>query len=307
MNIRFLETAVWLAHYRNFRLTGERLHLTQPAISSRIQQIEQELGFRIFERQGREVTLTPKGEAFVADAQEVVRRYETLMSRHRPAKNLDGLVRMGLASSMAHLLLPDIIQQLREQHPDVRLEVFTGDTNDKLAMLADGSIDICLMANHFNVKDHLKIQPLCSLDMVWVASPSLVSSSNYTYTAADLSMLPIITYAAGTLNASRTNAFFGAHMHDIRQLMTSNSLGTSIHMAIRGIGAAVLPAALVQSELAAGSLVMLKTSPIFPPTDYAAVWLQSSRNPNTEAVAYLASESAGRLMAQFSSDLVRVV
>ena len=306
MNIRFLETVVWLAHYRNFRLTGERLHLTQPAISSRIQQIEQELGFRLFERQGREVSLTPEGEAFVADAQEVVRRYEALVNRHRPPKGLGGVVKMGLASSMAHLLLPDIIQQLREQHPEVRLEVMTGDTNDKLDLLTNGSIDICLMANHFNAREHLKIQPLCTLDMVWVASPTLVSSSSYTYTAADLSMLPIITYATGTLNASRTTAFFGPHINDIRQLTTSNSLGTSIHMAIKGIGAAVLPSVLIQPEIAAGQLVVLKTSPPFPQTDYAAVWLQASRNPNAEAVAYLASMAARRLMDQFSPELVRI-
>lgn len=306
MNIRFLETVVWLAHYRNFRLTGERLHLTQPAISSRIQQIEQELGFRLFERQGREVGLTPKGEAFVADAQEVVRRYEALVNRHRPPKGLGGVVKMGLASSMAHLLLPDVIQQLREQHPDVRLEVMTGDTNEKLDLLANGSIDICLMANHFSAREHLKIEPLCSLDMVWVASPILVSSSSYTYTAADLSMLPVITYTPGTLNASRITAFFGAHMHNIRQLVTSNALGTSIHMAIKGIGAAVLPSALVQPEIAAGRLIALKTSPAFLQTDYAAVWLQTPRNPNAEAVAYLASTVARRLMSQFSSDLVRM-
>lgn len=52
MNIRFLETVIWLAHHRNFRLTSEHLHITLPAISSRLQMVEQELGVRLFERQG---------------------------------------------------------------------------------------------------------------------------------------------------------------------------------------------------------------------------------------------------------------
>ena len=306
MNIRFLETVIWLAHYRNFRVTGERLHLTQPAISSRIQQIEQELGVRLFDRQGREVTLTPEGEAFVADAREIVRRYNALLGRHRPAKRLGGIVRMGLSSSMAHLLLPGIIGQLREQEPEVRLEVVTDDTNHKFERMLSEGIDICLMAHHFSAREHLHVEPLCGLGMAWVASPALVHGSNYTYAAADLSMIPIITYATGTLNAARINAFFGSHIQDIRELITSNALGTSLAMAIKGIGAAVLPRVLVQPEIAAGTLVILKTNPVFPQTDYVAVWPEASQNPGASVVAHLALTAARQLTHQFSSDLVLV-
>lgn len=306
MNIRFLKTVVWLAHYKNFRITGERLHLTQPAISSRIQQVEQELGFRIFERQGREVSVTPAGQVFVADAQEIVQQYEAMVNRHRPSQALGGVVKIGLASSMAHLLLPGIIEQLRERHPQVRLEVLTSDTNVKLELLANNQLDICLMANHFETTAHFQIKPLCSLSMVWVASPALVSSSSYSYSAAELSMLPIISYAQGTLNAARTQDFFGVHQNSIRQLTVSNSLGTSIHMAVKGIGAAVLPAALVKSELALGQLVVIQTSPQFPDTDYVAVWPGSSSHAAAQAVASMAASEARHLSQQFSSDLVRV-
>lgn len=306
MNIRFLETVIWLAHYRNFRVTGERLHLTQPAISSRIQQIEQELGVRLFDRQGREVVPTPEGQAFVADAREIVRRYQALLERHRPAKDLGGIVRIGLSSSMAHLLLPEIIAQLREQNSEIRLEVVTGDTRKKFESMLEGGLDICLMANHFKAREHLWIEPLCSLSMVWVASPALVANSDYIYTAAYLCMLPIITYAAGTLSASRVADFFGSHIQDIRQLITSDAFGTSQAMAIRGIGAAVLPLVLVQSDISAGRLVVLRTSPAFMQIDYVAVWPETSRNPGAPAVACLAAQAARQLMHQFSSDLVLV-
>lgn len=306
MNIRFLKTVVWLAHYKNFRITGERLHLTQPAISSRIQQVEQELGFRIFERQGREVSLTPAGQIFVTDAQEIVHQYDAMVNRHRPSQALGGVVKIGLATSMAHLLLPGIIDQLREQHPQVRLEILTADTNVKLDLLASDQLDICLMANHFETTMQLQTQPLCSLSMVWVASPALVSLSSYSYSAAELSMLPIISYAPGTLNAARTHAFFGVHQNNIRQLTISNSLGTSIQMAVKGIGAAVLPTALVKSELALGQLVAIRTDPQFPDTDYVAIWPRSSNHPAAQAVASMALSEARQLMQQLSSDLVRV-
>ena len=61
MNLRFLETFVWLAKLRNFRVTAEKLHTTQAAVSSRIATLEQDFGARLFDRGSREVTLTQDG------------------------------------------------------------------------------------------------------------------------------------------------------------------------------------------------------------------------------------------------------
>ena len=58
MNIRFLETFVWLAQLKHFRLTAEKLHTTQSAVSSRIATLEQDFGVRLFDRIAREVALT---------------------------------------------------------------------------------------------------------------------------------------------------------------------------------------------------------------------------------------------------------
>jgi len=307
VNIRFLETIVWLAHYRNFRVTGEHLHLTQPAISSRINMVEQELGVRLFERQAREVVVTPAGEAFVAEAREIVRRYDALVSRHRAPSQMAGLVRLGLASSMAHLLLPAITRDLREHHPGVRLEVITEDTAEKLThLLPTRRIDICLTAHTPKANTNLEVRPLCALNMVWVGSPGLVPPSDDYYGAKDLSRAPIITYAPGTLNASRIEEFFGAYFSQIPHLIASNSLATSVHMALNGIGVAVLPEVIVHREIAQGALHVLRTHPAFPATSYSAIWLRDRNLANAHGVAQLAEAAARKLGDVFSSDVVLV-
>ena len=63
MNIRFLETFVWLAKLENFRLTAEKLHTTQAAVSSRIASLEEAFDVRLFDRNTRSATLTPAGAA----------------------------------------------------------------------------------------------------------------------------------------------------------------------------------------------------------------------------------------------------
>ena len=307
MNIRFLETIVWLAHYRSFRMTGEHLHLTQPAISSRINMVEQELGVRLFERQAREVVVTPAGEAFVAEAREIVRRYDALVSRHRTPSQMAGLVRLGLASSMAHLLLPGITRDLRERHPNVKLEVITDDTADKLThLLPARRIDVCLTAHAPQANTNLEVRPLCALNMVWVAAPGLLPPFQDYYSPKDLSRTPIITYAPGTLNASRIEEFFGAHFAQVPHLIASNSLATSVHMALNGIGVAVLPQAIVAREIALGALHVLHTHPSFPATSYSAIWLGDRNVPNALGLAQLAQAAARGLSESFRSDVVLI-
>ena len=89
MNIRFLETMIWLSELKNFRATAERMNMTPAAISNRIAVMEQELGIRLFERDVREVRLTHEGMLFVEGARDIVARYGGLLTAVRPAATVE--------------------------------------------------------------------------------------------------------------------------------------------------------------------------------------------------------------------------
>lgn len=306
MNIKFLETAIWLAHDRNFRVTGERLHLTQPAISSRINQLEQELGVKLFERSAREVVMTPAGQAFIEDARDIVRRYEAMMSRHGRSADSTSKVRIGLSSSMVHLLLPRITDLLRAQYPGWKLDIVTDDTAQKLTtLLPERAIDIALTAHPVSTGANLEVLPVCTLPMVWVASPALMPASEEFSTPNEIARFPIITYAAGTLNADRVMAFFDAGGAKPSSFITSNSLATSIYMAISGLGITIVPLAMIQTQLAEGSLHVVPTQPSFPATAYSAVWLADGETAKpARTLAGLIRGAAHTLSGEFSQDVV---
>ena len=111
MNIRFLETMIWLSELKNFRATAERMNLTPAAISNRIAVMEQELGIRLFERDVREVRLTQEGLLFVEGARDIVARYGSLLTAVRPAATVEDTVRIGLVPSMAFTLLAGIMER----------------------------------------------------------------------------------------------------------------------------------------------------------------------------------------------------
>lgn len=293
MNIRFLETVIWLAHYRSFRQTADKLHITQAAISSRIAVIEQELGVRLFDRQPREVVLTEAGREFIAEARDIVRRYTAMVERHKASPAMQGPVRLGLSSSIAHLLLPEIATTLREQYPSVRLEVVTDDTGETLLrLLQSRQIDLCVTATRPAESSIFALCSVCTLGMAWVAKPGLLPQSNDRYSARDLSLFPVITYAQSTLNAERVRDFFGPHYANIPHLIVSNSLATSLQMAINGVGLTVLPLAVLRKEIQSSELEVVQTHPGYPSTSYAAVWTNNREDANAQGIIRLIESAA---------------
>ncbi len=306
MNIRFLETAVWLAHYRSFRITAERLNITQAAISSRIATMEQELGVRLFDRQSRDVVLTKEGEEFVRGARDIVERYEALTVRLRTSSEIEGLVRLGLVSSMAHTLLPDIARTLRENHPSVRFEVTT-DTATNLAELLDNNkLDVCLTVASELVPERLEVRPLCTLGMFWVASPILLPNSNEQYSTLDLSRFPLISYATGALNAERISSYLGDNHGAEHIVHASNSLATTIHMTVSGVGIAVMPPVVIQRELREGLLHVLNVDPLFWPTSYVVLYSPLRDTRNAVRIAAIAQSAAQRLCDRFDPSLASI-
>ena len=111
MNIRFLETFVWLARLRNFRLTAERMHATQAAISSRISALEQEMGVQLFDRGSREVTLTQVGTKALPFAEQILKLNQSMLDSVGDRSKISGLLRLGAVESIIHTWLPDLLKR----------------------------------------------------------------------------------------------------------------------------------------------------------------------------------------------------
>lgn len=303
MNIRFLETVVWLAHDRNFRVTAERLNITQAAVSSRIATVENDLGVRLFDRQSRDVVPTREGEKFLAGAREIVEKYRLLTRSIRSDQDLDVLVRIGLVSAMADALLPDITHTLRQDHPRMRFEVVTTSSAALVTELADGKFDVCLTVTPDPVPPGIAVYPLCTLGMFWVASPQLLPCSDDCYSPADLARFPLISYASGAMNAARIREFMSTVSGTEQIVHSSNSLATTISMAVNGIGLAVLPLIAVQRELREGSLHVLNVSPPFPSTPYVAASAVLGDTRNSARIVAIAQAAARRLCDRFTASV----
>lgn len=143
MDVRQLRYFLAVAAERNFSRAAERLHMAQPPLSRQIQQIEQEVGARLFDRESRPMELTPAGRLFYEQAMQVTRRMDEMNERMRAfvTSNRPRFV-LGFVPSVLYARLPDIIRSFRRAEPDVELSLIEMMSVEQVAALKEGRIDV---------------------------------------------------------------------------------------------------------------------------------------------------------------------
>jgi len=137
-----LRAFVAVAELSSFRAAAESIHLSQPALSRRIDKLEQALGVRLFERTTRSVNLTAVGRDFSHKARSVLDDLEnSLMSMQAVAASQLGEVVIACVPSAVYYFLPKVLRDFHEQHPRIRVRIVDDSANGVLESVARGEAD----------------------------------------------------------------------------------------------------------------------------------------------------------------------
>src|SRR5215468_2169105 len=135
-----------LADELHFTRAARRLHVAQPALTKRIQQLEQRLGVRLFVRTRRSVTLTADGEQLLEKARQVIRAAQDLAATARRLSDGElGRLRIGFTPSAPHHVLPALMQTFRRQHPSVGCVLAEASSEDQIRQILDGELDVGIL------------------------------------------------------------------------------------------------------------------------------------------------------------------
>ena len=135
-----------LAEHRNFGRAAEACHVSQPALSVQIRELEANLNGPLVERHARDVVLTPFGRQTLAHAERVLAEVETLQRSARWRSGLAGKLALGMIPTIAPYLLPDALAALRARDISLDVQVMEGKTDRLISMLLAGSLDAAVMA-----------------------------------------------------------------------------------------------------------------------------------------------------------------
>lgn len=146
MDLQQMRYVVAVAETRNFTRAAERCSVVQSSLSHRIAGLERELGVRLFARSSRRVELTSAGEAFVARARECLTAADLAAADAAAAAGVvRGRLAVGVIVTTAAVDVPELLQRYRALHPEVRIVLRSGRSDDLVAAIRDGELDIAFL------------------------------------------------------------------------------------------------------------------------------------------------------------------
>ena len=146
MELRHLRYFRMVATELHFGRAAEKLHIAQPPLSKQIQDLEAELGFELFTRTKRAVTLTPAGQAFLIEVTQIFQQLDRAIDIGRKTSRGElGQISIGFVGSATYNILPLMLQQFHDRYPNVRIELHELTTDRQLIWLREGRIDIGLI------------------------------------------------------------------------------------------------------------------------------------------------------------------
>ena len=175
MDLNSLNTFIAIAETGSFSETGERLHLTQPAVSKRIAALEQQLNARLFDRVGREVNLTEAGRALLPRAYQLL---NVLDDTRRALNNLTGEVSGRLVLATSHHIglhrLPPLLRAFTRAHPQVALDIQFLDSEVAYEEILHGRAELAVITLAPETAEPVRAVPVWDdpLDFVAARAPA---------------------------------------------------------------------------------------------------------------------------------------
>jgi DNA-binding transcriptional LysR family regulator len=290
VDFKSLETFLWVVTLGSFRAAGDKLNTTQPAISQRIAQLEREVGVKLLNRDHRVASPTPSGRQLMVYAEKLIGLRAEMMAAVSDRSAMRGVMRLGVAETIVHTWLSRLIKSVNDAYPNLSLEIEVDITPNLSARLLAQEIELAFMLGPLS-GSNVHNRELCDYPIGFLASPSL-GLGDGPLTVHDLATFPIITFPRKTQPYEIVRSLFNRPDLPPIRLHASASLATVIHMAIEGLGIAVIPTAIVENELADGRLQLLATDLKITPLTFSASWLASPDTAAVELVADLAGQIA---------------
>jgi DNA-binding transcriptional LysR family regulator len=251
VTLRQLRVFASAARQLSFARAAEELHLTPPAVSMQIKELETEVGLMLFDREGRSVTLTTTGEYFLAHARRVLAALKDAEDTVARFKGLaGGRLTVGLVST-AQYFLPGLLARFGAEHPHVELRLRVGNREQLAALLQRNEVDLAVMGRPPR-EWATRAEPFAMHPHVLVTAPDHPFTRTERASAAALAREPFIVREPGSGTRAALQEYLdGFHLH-VRMVMEMNSNETIKQTVMAGLGVSLLSLHTVGMEVRQG-------------------------------------------------------
>ena len=258
LSIRQIEVFVAVATAGSVRQAADQLHLTQPAVSMALGELERQLGVTLFDRHRGRLRLNAQGAEQLPLAREILERLSDMQRGHRNAQGaLEGELRIGASNTVGNYLVGELLGPITTQHPTVALRLTVDNTRDITRMLLDHAIDIACVEGPVN-HAQLETRPWRNDALVVCAAPAHPLAQRARLQPQDFANAHWILRERGSATRSQTEQALTA-LPPGRILLELGQIEAIKQAVIAGLGIACLPYAATLDAVATGRLRVLRT------------------------------------------------
>lgn len=263
MDIKNLNTFLYVAELGSFSKAGEALGYSQPTVSVQIKQLEQELGGKLFDRIGHMVQLTDKGRDILVYAQQVVGLCRQ-MAQPSGQTAAQTLIRLATADSLCTPLMTRSFEQLRLRHPQISLQLTTAGTGELFRLLEHNEVDlVCTLDNHIYNNNYV-IAAEEKIGVHFIASADHPLAKKKLLTRQELLSQNFLLTERGMSYRRLLDEWMAKDSMQIQPVLETGSADLICKLVQQGVGLSFLPDYVTQAAVQQGSIVRLDAEDFQP-------------------------------------------
>lgn len=221
MELRVLSYFLTVAREENITKAAALLHVTQPTLSRQMMQLEEELGVKLFKRSSHSIILTEQGMLLKRRAQELVSLAEKTKQELGQEQQLSGEIAIGSGEYRSSCLLAEILAAFQEENPDIRFDMYSGNSDNIKERIERGILDIGFLLEPVDVGKYEFIRiPLKEEWGILVSEYSDLAEQDYV-TPADLVDRPLVLSQRDLIKKEIKN-WFGEYADQLRIVASGN-------------------------------------------------------------------------------------
>jgi DNA-binding transcriptional LysR family regulator len=254
------------------------LHRVQSNVTTRVKQLEERLGAKLFNRQGRKLVLSPEGKVLLAYADRLLRlssEAQAALKGHAP----HGLLKIGALESTAATRLPPVLARYHRAYPAVRLELVTGTSGALVDKVLREEVEAAFVAEPFPPRN-LRTQHAFTEELVLITPKSHPRINN----PKDVGQRTILGFTTGCSYRRRLEAWLGRSSVVAERVMEYGSYHAIVACAAAGSGIAIVPKSVLR---AIGAEAQVAVHPLPPKVAHARtmlVWREGYRSSALDAL-----------------------
>lgn len=276
MDIRNIQTFIRVAELSSFTKVAQEMNYVQSTVTMQIQQLERELGYPLFDRIGRKVSLTALGTEFLAYAYEITHLLQQAGQLGQEDASVHGTLRVGVLESLLFGPLTALLPTFRAAHPNVDLQLKMGQTAELLRDLKENKLDMVYLSADLNTDPDLQCCYRRQEERVFIASPTHPVAGKCNVPMAQLLGYDFIVTERTGICYGRLRELAARQGALLKDTVEVDSTAVITELVAKGMGLAFLPAYAVAQAIEDGRVVRVDAD-VPPQTYYSQILCHKSR------------------------------